>query len=220
MAEKELGFKDLKLPSGQALQLDIDDYSTGRDKSSLIGYLSEHSIIITTPTANGVPIGVTNGTDVTVRFFSQQLNGAGAFRSKVLATAVQPYPHLHLSIPQEVAVGEVRRAIRASVNLIASLVQVVNGDKLKVPAVITDISAMGARVEKVKDISSFRQGDQVTILSRLSVGNVEKMVSVNAVVRNISESRRGHILGLEFVDVEETTHIVLHAYTLSQVMSV
>ncbi|MCV6589122.1 MAG: flagellar brake protein [Marinobacterium sp.] len=212
--ERQPRFEDLKLQSGLKLQLDIEDYSTGRDESVLLGYSPGQSVIVSAPLQNGAPIQVATNTPVTVRFFSHQLNGAGAFRTRVIASSSYPYPHMHLSMPEAVVLGEVRKALRARVELEAIL----EFEQHKLGASITDISVVGARIEGLSDESVLAAGDQIRIYSRVTICDVVCKVRVDGIVRNISVGRQGSVLGVEFIDVNDSTRVLLHGYTLSQAM--
>ncbi len=218
MDEKLLRFEELRLQPGQRLQLDISDYSASRDSSTLLGYNQGQSIIVSTPQHNGAAIKVTKDTDVTVRFFSQTLNGAGAFKSKVLHSSTLPYPHMHLSMPDGVVLGEVRRALRAKVSLATAIVYQFRDEPCKVPACITDISVMGARVERLPEYAQFDDNHEITLISRIEVSGVDCTVRVKGIVRNVSDGKQGRILGVEFVEVDDPTRVLLHGYTLSQML--
>ena len=218
MDEKLLRFEELRLQPGQRLQLDIADYSTSRDSSTLVGYNPGQSIIVMTPQHNGAAIKVMQDTEVTVRFFSQTLNGAGAFKSKVLYSSSVPYAHMHLSMPDNVILGEVRRALRAKVSLATAIVYELDDEPCKVPACITDISVMGARVERLPDGAQFNDNHDITLVSRIEVSGVDCTIRVKGIVRNVSDGKQGSILGVEFVEVDDPTRVLLHGYTLSQML--
>jgi len=218
MDDKSLRFEELKLQPGQRLQLDIADYSTTRDISNLIGYCAGQSIIVTTPQYNGAAIKVMPDTKVTVRFFSQTLNGAGAFRSQILHASATPYPHMHLAVPEKVFLGEVRRAVRARVNLPTSVHCTVNGGEQKLTSCITDISVLGARVERLPDGVTLEEGQEVLLVSRIAVSGVDCTVKVRSIIRNAGHGRNGAMMGVEFTEVDNTTRVLLHGYTLSQML--
>ena len=121
MDDKAVRFEDLHLLPGHKLQIAFDGYVNERDRSILLGYRHNNSLMITTPTVNGNPITLKMGASLTVRSFVPHKGCACAFRSEVLHISRAPYPHLHLSMPTEVILGEVRSSARAKVALPATV---------------------------------------------------------------------------------------------------
>ncbi len=121
MTENTASFTDLKLLPGQTLQLEFEGYTSDRDRSTLIGYKSNASLIVTTPLTNGMAVNIKNREKVNVRFFANRLGCACAFTTEVIFASKSPYPHIHLKIPDEVITGEVRGSVRADVGLLAQV---------------------------------------------------------------------------------------------------
>ncbi|MFQ3232021.1 flagellar brake protein [Reinekea sp.] len=209
-------FESLKLLPGQALSLEFDGYDGQRDRSQLVGYRAGRSIIITTPTKNGVAISLKPKTKLKVRLFVNQLNGACGFESEIQHVSVIPFPHLHLTVPKELHIGEVRKAMRAKVHIICSVLLRNANSKKAVSAVIDDLSDHGARIHS-KNLQLASE-DEIDLVFKVNIGRIEKMVSVSALVRSVSaDPDKGHYFGLQFLDVSEQDIIAMHAYVLSQI---
>lgn len=209
-------FESLKLLPGQALSLEFEGYDGQRDKSQLVGYRAGRSIIITTPTKNGVAISFKPKTKLKVRLFVNQINGACGFETEVQHVSVIPFPHLHLAVPKELFIGEVRKAMRAKVHIICSVLLRKENAKKAVSAVIDDLSDHGARLHS-KNLQ-LEDADEIDLVFKVNIGSIEKMVSVTAVIRSITaDPDKGHYYGLQFLEVSEQDTIAMHAYVLSEI---
>jgi len=213
-------FDSLKLLPGQALHLEFQGYDSNRDRSQLVGYHRGRTIIISTPTRQGVAMSVKPKTVVRVRLFVNQINGACAFESTVQHVSVIPFAHLHLSMPGQLFIGEVRKSIRAKVNIITSVVILIGAQRKSVPAVIDDLSINGARMFCQK--LSTELEDEINIVFKVSVSGIERIMRIKAIVRSVqfNEAKDYHFYGLQFVDVSDSDRITLHAFVLSQLHSI
>lgn len=212
--QKQNRFEDLRLLPGQPLQLDFEGYTSDRDRSSLIGYRPGQGIIVTTPLVNGTPMVLKLGTPLAVRLFATQMNCACAFRTAITHISRAPYPHLHLAMPTELVLGEVRSSVRAKVALICS---VYYGDGLqqKSSAKIRDLSLGGARLQaKTLPVTA---GDEVRLTAQLSVSGIERIVTLEGVVRSVTNDNDGTQVGLQFNSINDSDRITLHAFVLSNI---
>jgi len=209
-------FESLKLLSGQALQLEFEGYDSNRDRSQLVGYYRGRTIIISTPTKQGVAMSVKPKTSVRVRLFVNQINGACAFESRVQHVSVLPFPHLHLTMPEQLFIGEVRKSIRAKAHIITSVVLVLGGQRKSVPSVIDDLSINGARLFCQKLPTELNA--EIDIVFKIAVSDIERIMRIKAIVRSIqfNEAKDSHFYGLQFVNVSDSDRITLHAFVLSQ----
>jgi c-di-GMP-binding flagellar brake protein YcgR len=209
-------FESLKLLPGQALSLEFDGYDGQRDRSVLVGYRAGRSIIITTPTKNGVAISLKPKMTLKVRLFVNQINGACGFETVIQHVSVIPFPHLHLAVPEKLHIGEVRKAMRAKVHIICSVLLRDATTKKAVSAVIDDLSDNGARIHS-KNLQ-LEVENEIDLVFKVLIGTIEKMVSVTAIVRSVtSDVEKGNYYGLQFLEVSEQDTIAMHAYVLSQI---
>lgn len=214
MEEQSTRFEDLRLQPGQPLQLDFDGYSTERDKALLLGFRAGHSLMVTTPLVNGMPAPLKAGDGLAVRLFATHMNCACAFRTEVLHIARLPYPHLHLSMPKHLALGEVRNSVRAKVALISA---VHYGDSFanKTSSMVKDISLGGCRLHsRTLDVAV---GDIIKLTAQISVSGIERIVSLDAEVRSLQSDADGCMVGVQFASMSDSDRITLHAYVLSNI---
>jgi c-di-GMP-binding flagellar brake protein YcgR len=212
----ETTFDSLKLLPGQVLQLEFEGYDSNRDRSSLVGHHRGRNIIISTPTKQGVPMSVKPKTKVKVRLFVNQINGACAFESNIVHVSVIPFPHLHLSWPEKLFIGEVRKSIRATVHIVSSVMVVQDGRKKTLTSVIDDLSTNGARIHG-HDLG-VEENAEIDVVFKIEVSGVERILHIKSIVRSaqFNEAKGMHIYGLQFVEVAEADIITLHAYVLTQ----
>lgn len=205
-------FEELKLLPGQAIQLEFDGYSDERDRSTLVGYMAGRSIVVSTPMKNGSPLPLKNGMPLAVRFFAAQWNSACAFKTEVIHVSRIPFAHIHLAMPKELVLGEVRSSVRAKVSLICSLLYGAEQQN-KVSARVTDLSLGGARI--VARQLPVAEGDNLTITAQVSVSGVDRIIKVSALVRSVNMEETQVAVGVQFQEMSDSDRITLHAYVLT-----
>lgn len=212
MDDKPVRFEDLRLLPGQPLQLEFDGYTHDRDKCQLLGYRAGHSIIISTPMVNGSPMALKLGMGLAVRLFAQQMNSACAFRTEITHISRAPYAHLHLAMPSSIVMGEVRKSVRAVVNLICA---VHYGHELqqKSSAMIRDLSLGGARLT-AKQLPVM-DGEAIELTAQVSVSGIERIIKTQGVVRTVQADKDGLQVGVQFLAMNDADRIAMHAYVLS-----
>lgn len=207
-------FEDLKLLPGQPMQLELDGYSSERDRSMLLGYRANHSLIVTTPLVNGSPMALKLGMGLAVRLFAPRVNSACAFSTEVLHVSRAPYAHMHLAMPETVVTGEVCKSVRAKVQLIVSIHHGAQQQR-QCSAIVNDLSIGGTRISaKQLPVAS---GDDIRISAQLEVSGVERIVSVDALVRSYQEEDGQCCIGVQFKQMNDADRVMLHAYVLSNI---
>lgn len=212
MDGKPQRFEDLKLLPGQALQLEFDGYSNERDRALLVGYMPGRSIIVSTPVKNGSPLSLKNGMSLAVRFFATQINSACAFKTEIVHVSRAPFAHLHLAIPKELVLGEVRSSVRANVKLICSVMYGTDYNN-KTASKITDLSLGGARLECAS--LPVEEGQELRITAQLTVSGIDRIITLVAITRSVNVEEKTVSVGVQFTDMSDSDRIMLHAYVLS-----
>ena len=206
---------DLKLVPGQVFQLEFEGYTSDRDRSVLIGYRRNESLIVTTPIINGVLANVKNGEHVNVRFFANRMSCACAFKTEVIYASKSPYPHIHFKIPQSVITGEVRDSVRANVEVVTDIEYTMGESKKTTTAKIIDLSIHGAGV--IGKTFEFKNGDSVYLIFTIAIADLKYKIKVKSKARSIHEIEKGMSVGLQFEDVPDNEKIALQAFVLSKV---
>lgn len=212
-----------KLQIGDILQLQHAPPSENQDRYAvrLVGYLPGQSIVITTPRKHGNAILVRDGHAFTVRLL--QGSNIFGFVAKVLFVSSKPYPHLHLSYPEDVESAVVRNAPRAPTKL-SALVQntsLAEDQRFNQEAIIIDLSSSGARLllhEKLGEI-----GQLVQIILSLEACGGEDKLQVLGTIRNIkdlveADAGEGRIYGIQFSGIDRFQQLLLCSYVMGQVV--
>jgi c-di-GMP-binding flagellar brake protein YcgR len=215
METTKYSFMDLNLTPGQVMQLEFEGYTASRDRAVLIGYRNNGSLIVTTPIVQGVPANVKNGEQVNVRFFAGKKNSACAFTSEVIYSSKSPYPHIHLKIPDHVLMEEVRRSVRAEVEVVAKVNFFNGSDVQTTSAKIVDLSLNGARM--IGRTFDFEKDSDVLLIFRIEVTGIEYEMNIKARARSITDIENGIAVGLQFEDIPANDKIALQAFVLSKV---
>jgi c-di-GMP-binding flagellar brake protein YcgR len=205
---------ELNLQLGETLQVQfMDDETRGQFYVKVVGMLPERSIIVTAPEKGAQPMAVRDGRAVLARSFSGE--HARGFTCVVLASATQPYAHLHLSYPTKVETMLERQSSRVRSALAVSVRP--NGGTADLPAVIRDLSITGAQL--LASAATGQSGDRVLIKARLPVAKIgDQAVELPALIRNaveetdVRDSLWRFRCGVEFEPLDAQTTLVLRAY--------
>lgn len=211
MDENTTDFMDLKLSPGQLLQLEFDGYTDDREKSVLIGYRRNASVIVTMPVGRGLRVG----DKINVRFFYGRKSSACAFKTEVIHPTTLPFAHMHLKIPDKVIIGEVRQNVRADVDLVSKVEFGVDQDKKQTTAKIVDLSLNGARI--IGRTFEFSSGNEILLIFNINVTGIEYEMTVPATVRSMNAIEKGMSVGLQFHDLPANDKIALQAFVLTHI---
>ncbi|MBT2969378.1 MAG: hypothetical protein B6D72_11665 [gamma proteobacterium symbiont of Ctena orbiculata] len=210
------------LQIGDVLQLQWAPPSENSERyaATLIGFLPGQSLVITTPRRQGRPLIVRDGQSFTVRML--QGSNVFGFVSHVLNASSKPYPHIHLSYPDDVESAVVRNAPRVDTEIDALAVwpQGASGAEEERPVIITDISSTGARVIDTQKLGEI--GSVIQVVYTLSVCSGDDTLKLMSVIRNIrkAEAKDGrvrYVHGLEFRGLNRFQHLVLCSYVLGSI---
>lgn len=214
----------LNLAVGATVQLQQDSpEETPRYMVRVIGYLANGSLVVTTPTSGGNVQLVRDGQKYKVRMLRG--DSVVGFSSKVLVSAVKPYPHLHLSYPKEFEQIVVRNSARVNARL-ACMVR--NTKQPDAPehfhkVEIVDLSESGAKVASLVPLGE--TGDMLQLNFRLDVLGQTEDLSLVADLKNTMErlestqkgKRLVHLNGMQFRAVNRFQQVLLHAWVMGKV---
>jgi c-di-GMP-binding flagellar brake protein YcgR len=206
-------FEAMQLKVGNRLQVQPPPrISMDRSFVRLIGYLQNHSLLITAPkNALGATLPLAEGDTLVLRAFSGQ--NAFAFACDVQRVCRMPYNYLHLAFPASVQGTMIRKAPRVRTKIGVS---VRNGrtQNRELIGVISNLSANGALLDGPRDMA--QDGDRLSLGFRLKLHGIDNSLNVQAVVRAVLTDEKleqsGTSLvhfGLEFVDLAPQDQMVL-----------
>jgi hypothetical protein len=215
-SEKTLA--QLKPQIGERVRLETRS-PRGRYSVQLIGLREGASVIVSAPRTSGTPLLLNEGAPVTLRLMAG--NWICAFDTRLLKIQTTPYHHWHLAYPTRIDAQRVRQHTRVPVNLAVA----VDIDDLEPAAVdypmtacCTDIHLAGACIEAPRLLA--RVGQKIFITARIAVAGIDHVLLVPALVRNVHESESGSFSvishGVEFVDLEEETQLILAGFVYQQ----
>lgn len=203
-----------KFHIGDTLQLQhVDGFDRDRKNVRLIGCSEGRSLIVTAPSQEGNLILVREDQHFVVRMFSE--NTVQAFNARVLKSYQRPYPYFHLSYPDECESHVVRRAHRVDLNKIISIRNTTpDNEGMKLPAKLTNLSTAGAEIVCNQSVGG--EGDILEVYLKLSVGGVEKYLSLPAEIKRLKQGegrdKSDVIHGIQFLPLEDEDIIVLHGF--------
>ncbi len=208
----------LHLPVGTPIQVQQQGVTDApRFNVRLLGYYPGKGLIVTNTEFNGKTILLTDDTKLVARAVQGSI--ATAFRVKVVQTNMKPYPHLHLSYPDDddIEVSIVRDARRIDTKQ-PSLVRNNKKGSQYTEAMIVDLSASGARIATRVPIGILNE--MVELKMEVEVAEEDEPLLVTAVIKNVDFKKKGnlalHYYGIMFDSINRFQKLVLHAYVLEE----
>jgi c-di-GMP-binding flagellar brake protein YcgR len=207
--EERMRLEDVRLKIGETVQLQSTaERDPQRHYVKLIGYAKGRSFIVSTPMQEGAYLLIRDGQGYVVRMFAGK--NIYAFPAAVIRSANTPFPHLHLTYPEEVVTRAVRKAERIDVRLIAA---VDAGSSRGVPATVENLSLSGAGLNSKIQLGA--AGAELKIGFKLELDGFARVLSLSAVIRisQPSVTAEGQWLtGIEFRDIEAQDHLLLSGF--------
>lgn len=115
-----LAFSDIRLKSGDRMQIEPPPIlCQERLPVKYIGHLKDISVLVTLPSANGLPLALREGEKIVLRAFSEQ--NVFGFTATVERVCKIPFSYLHLSYPERVSGMVVRKSPRIKTNIIVTV---------------------------------------------------------------------------------------------------
>lgn len=211
---------DLKHNIGDTLQLQFSPgNSDERFYVKLIGFLENKSILVTTPRVDGAPLRVQEKQNFIVRLISG--NSAQGFSASTIFSTTRPYPHLHLTYPEDLESITVRKAERVHCKLIVTVQNEEPERSLGEgkSASMQDISTAGSQLFSSEELGNV--GDTITINSKITVAEIEQYLTISGKIRRAVESTKpdGKFeYGVEFILLEDKDKLLLHGFVYEQMM--
>jgi len=212
----------LQLPVGTPIQVQQEGIEDApRFNVKLLGYYPGKGLIVTNTEFNGKTILLTDGTKLVARAVQGSL--ATAFRVKVVQTNMKPYPHLHLSYPDEddIEVSIVRDARRIDTKQ-PSLVRNTKAGSQYTEAMIVDLSASGARIATRVPIAILEE--MVELKMEVEVAEENEPLVITGIIKNVDFKKKGnmalHYYGIMFNGINRFQKVVLHAYVMEETLRI
>lgn len=205
-----LNFAELGLGFGQKMVLMPDSGDRNNTFScELIGRLGEESIIIGPPVASGILPRLSEGQRVIVRV--KLAGGVALFPTTVLFVSDVPTIMVYLDYPRDIKFKQIRGAFRVNVVVPVLVHNRSSSHGGARTGKIVDISTTGARLEMFESLGAV--GDDVEIKGKFRVGAIQRILSIEAVIRAKSGAGESAFYGIEFHEGDEEKLLVLMGFT-------
>jgi hypothetical protein len=190
---------------GQRLHLEFEGIPALNGGYNLWGICPNESIMVSAPQLK-LSEELLN-TTVKARLFIEQLDSACAFRTTVANLCSVPSNYLHLTLPNSMVTGEVRRNDRARIRASA---EISYGDEKTTSAEITDASICGCRINTTAN--DLKVGDIINMVFEINIYSINQIIKLSAMVRSRTEISEGFTLGAQFLEMSNCHRIVLSSF--------
>lgn len=199
---------EIRWQVNETLYLQQIDNPTVRYTVRMIGFIKGKMVFVTPPAADGKFEYVRDGQIFVARAFSGKK--AYAFASAAMKSVMTPHPYLLLSYPKEVRCTVVRRGVRASVKLIASVT--LGSPERTAAATLTDMS-IGGTSGIAKQALGIK-GEEGMIKFKVHAAGQDEFLSLKTILRSVAQAETGEGFrhGFEFVDLSIHDRLILSAY--------
>ncbi|MCP1573320.1 glycosyltransferase [Herbaspirillum rubrisubalbicans] len=206
---------DVRWQIGDTVWLQLADDAAQRHAVTLVGCLSNRSILVSAPQKEGKQIFLREGQAFVVRALTGRR--AYAFASQLLKYQHSPFVYLHLSAPREVRSTVIRQATRVPVGAEGYLE--VDGST-PLPASVIDLSLAGASLvaTSLKGRVEAKKGVSGTLRFIASVADQQLPLELPVVLRAVESLGEAdfHQYGVEFAPLTVRDKLVLSAYVYQE----
>lgn len=206
-------FDDLALQPGELLQVHSALEVTGDFLPvRLLGYLKNQTLIVSNPIAAGKLVPIREGTPYNIKGFSGTLHFT--FKAKVLKVHAEPYPYMHLEYPKLIHAIKIRQALRAVVNLPATLFSSLT--RKHTPVILKDLSVGGGQLILPEAIG--RKDSKYTLSFMLKLDeDMEEEVRTEVMVRTLDTDAKGACtMGVQFLDLDKGARLLVMTFVYRQ----
>lgn len=203
---------------GEKIRLEVRA-SRQRLVAPLLGYKESQTVMVSVPRSGPGSAVLREGT----RFVARLMNGnyLCTFETRLVAVQSHPFAYWHLEYPEKIEMRRIRSHTRVatvlSVRVEPDDPAMLAGESTQ-SAICRDFSLLGARLESSRPLG--QPGEKLYMTARVSVAGVVHLLLLPALIRSLQQSESGVIdvfsQGVEFVDLEEETRLVLAGFVYEQ----
>jgi len=203
---------EFNLAIGSELLIDhIESDDQSFSCATLIGFLYGQSLIVTLPKKKDHIVQVDRGDKLTVRF--NRADTIYAFNCNIMEINQTPYPHLHLTYPENIQARLLRRGNRIEVDKHALQLKIKNIN-LDSVVTITNISENGAKLISAKNLG--KPEEKLTI--ELDLPQYPEKVELNCKICHThsyldkESNEKNYCHGIEFFDLNTMAHSFINSF--------
>jgi c-di-GMP-binding flagellar brake protein YcgR len=200
-------FEAFHLLPGSTMRIQsLEGTSQAHHEVRYIGFIKGKSILVTLPLVNDKGMWMRVGETFVVRGFNGR--HAYAFTTKVRRAREHPYTYVHFTYPESVESRLVRRTLRVSVSIPATIVQ----PSAQLTGTMLDLSAAGAMVELEQEAG--KPGDAIQLKFTIAMDEHQADMNMAATIRNSTPAGDGKSVrtGVAFDNVSQQDNLILHYY--------
>ncbi len=207
--------EELGLAVGDKMQIQIGDNVEQRYPVSFIGIQPKGSVIISAPkTGKDKILFLREGQNITLRFMVK--NVVSGFSTRVKLTRGQPYPYLHLDIPDDIQTVEIRKEVRVETDISATIINRTHESPALTTRVL-NMSCSGMRIISTTKIAKLN--NKVNITMPLIIHDVERLVTMDCEVSYVKDDEESeNIYGLNIDDIDDDDELVLRGYIYQELL--
>jgi len=214
---------DLRRNVGDTVQLQfVPGNEEERYYVKLLGFCMGKSIIVSKPRLDGASLHVEKDQQFIVRLISGQTSQG--FSADVLHTTKHPYPHMHLTFPNNLQTTTVRKAERVDCTLIVSVKKLdeENNEAESKSATLSNLSTAGAQLTTNEAIAE--PGQKLAIQCKVTVANIAQYLNITGIICRKQEKEDADIgkfeYGVEFTITNDAEKVLLHAFIYEQILNI
>lgn len=184
----------------------------------LLGYRARHSLMISAPMRNGSELLLERDEPLALRFMSGKT--VCAFESRVIFHSYQPYSFYHIAYPEQVETLDVRNSVRVKADIFAEVDSefVLVGDWPKTVKLV-NLSESGLCFVYADFLGLL--GHELIFTIALPVQGATSTLFLKGVIRNIEHRYAGlrkqdYLVGVEFIELDAHSRLVLSNYVLAK----
>ncbi len=207
---------EMGLQIGTLLQIQLLDDETKRYTVQLIGYHHGHGLIISAPKSSGSELAMILRDDQPLNIRIKSNKAAAAFRCNIVEKRMKPYPHIHLSIPDEIESVTVEQD--EMIDLEQAITFINDEDSHSTQTELSGISLYEARIKHTERLAE--EGQRATVTMSFSFADKNNVIVLEGVISSVSENPDSgeQTLTLSYEELDQSDKILLHAYIYERML--
>lgn len=183
----------------------------------LIGFEAGEGLIITAPKSGGSELSMILRDDQPLDIFVQSFSYLVEFRSKIVEKRLTPYPHIHISVPENI---EAILKNNYEIIMVNQDVTIINddADSRSSQAKLTGISFTEARLSCAGSFAE--QGQHITITMSFEFSGKNNVIVLEGRVSLIKTDTgtEADAITMTYEELDQSDKILLHAYIYEQML--
>lgn len=208
---------EMGLQIGTLLQIQLLDDETKRYNVQLIGYHHGHGLIISAPKSSGSELAMILRDDQPLNIRIKSNKAAAAFRCSIVEKRMKPYPHIHLSTPDEIESVTVEQdemiALDQGITFIND-----DEDSHSTQTELSGISLYEARIKHTERLAD--EGQRATVTMSFAFADKNNVIVLEGVISSVSENPDSgeQTLTLSYEELDQSDKILLNAYIYERML--